>query len=55
MDSGNPADRAPIASGYLVALIIVELYTVPEGVLAEVLAAVPRWRSGLERPIPMPS
>jgi prophage antirepressor-like protein len=48
------ADRASIASGYLVALITVELYTLPEGVLAEVLAAVPRWRSGLERPIPLP-
>jgi hypothetical protein len=38
----------------LVALINVELSTLPEGVLAEVLAAVPRWRSGIERPIPLP-
>jgi hypothetical protein len=48
------ADRASMASGYLVGLITVELYTLPEGVLAEVLAAVPRWRSGIERPIPLP-
>ncbi|MBL8619178.1 MAG: hypothetical protein JNM72_26435 [Deltaproteobacteria bacterium] len=40
--------------GTLVALIAIELGTLPEGVLAEVLAAVPRWRSGIERPIPLP-
>jgi hypothetical protein len=48
----DPRDQQMV--GTLVALIAVELGTLPEGVLAEVLAAVPRWRSGIERPIPLP-
>lgn len=48
----DPRDHQMVAT--LVALINVELSTLPEGVLVEVLAAVPRWRSGVERPIPLP-
>jgi prophage antirepressor-like protein len=46
--------RDPQMVGTLVGLISIELESLPEGVLAEVLAAVPRWRSGVERPIPLP-
>jgi prophage antirepressor-like protein len=48
----DPRDHQMVST--LVALITVELCSLPEGVLAEVLAAVPRWRSGMERPIPLP-
>jgi hypothetical protein len=48
----DPRDQQVV--GTLVGLITIELRTLPEGVLAEVLAAVPRWRSGVERPIPLP-
>jgi hypothetical protein len=48
----DPRDQRMV--GTLVGLITIELGTLPEGVLAEVLAAVPRWRSGIERPIPLP-
>jgi prophage antirepressor-like protein len=41
-------------AGHLLGLITLEMATLPEGVLAEVLVAVPRWRSGIERPIPLP-
>jgi prophage antirepressor-like protein len=41
-------------AGHLLGMITLEMATLPEGVLAEVLVAVPRWRSGIERPIPLP-
>ena len=54
VDSGYRTDQGAVASGYLVALITVELYILPEGVLNELLAAVPHWRSGIERQVPLP-
>ncbi|MBL8618546.1 MAG: hypothetical protein JNM72_23240 [Deltaproteobacteria bacterium] len=48
------APHDPKAAAVLLVLLQRELQTLPEGVLMEVLAAVPRWRSGIERPIPLP-